>query len=73
MIHKYSMNGLHIVLDVNSGAVHIVDKVVYDVLDFYKDCSFEEICEKLGDSYSEQELKELKDLEDKKGDSKLND
>lgn len=45
MIHKYSMNGLHIVLDVNSGAVHIVDKVVYDVLDFYKDCSFEEICE----------------------------
>ena len=58
MIHKYSMNGLHIVLDVNSGAVHIVDKVVYDVLDFYKDCSFEEICEKLGDSYSEQELKE---------------
>ena len=33
MIHKYSMNGLHIVLDVNSGAVHIVDKVVYDVLD----------------------------------------
>jgi len=73
MIHKYSMNGLHIVLDVNSGAVHIVDKVVYDVLDFYKDCSFEEICEKLGDSYSEQELKELKDLEDKKGDSKLDD
>ena len=58
MIHKYSMNGLHIVLDVNSGAVHIVDKVVYDVLDFYKDCSFDEICEKLGDSYSEQELKE---------------
>ena len=73
MIHKYSMNGLHIVLDVNSGAVHIVDKVVYDVLDFYKDCSFDEICEKLGDSYSEQELKELKDLEDKKGDSKLDD
>ena len=52
MIHKYSMNGLHIVLDVNSGAVHIVDKVVYDVLDFYKDCSFDEICEKLGDSNS---------------------
>ena len=31
------MNGLYIVLDVNSGAVHIVDKIVYDVLDFYKD------------------------------------
>ena len=40
MIHKYSMNGLHIVLDVNSGAVHIVDKVVYDVLVKYADEDF---------------------------------
>ena len=37
MIHKYSMNGFNIVLDVNSGAVHVVDDAVYDVLDFYKE------------------------------------
>ncbi|MFA9382041.1 MAG: 4Fe-4S cluster-binding domain-containing protein, partial [Acetanaerobacterium sp.] len=33
LIHKYSLNGYNIVLDVHSGAVHIVDKVTYDVLD----------------------------------------
>lgn len=37
MIHKYEMNGLFIVLDVNSGAVHVVDRVVYDALDAYPD------------------------------------
>jgi len=35
MIHKYKKNGLNIVLDVNSDSIHIVDDVVYDLLDFY--------------------------------------
>lgn len=33
MIHKYKLNGFNIVLDVNSGGVHIVDDLTYDVLD----------------------------------------
>lgn len=33
MIHKYSLKGYNIVLDVNSGAVHIVSPVFYDLLD----------------------------------------
>lgn len=33
MIHKYFLNGYYIVLDVNSGAVHVVDKLFYDMLD----------------------------------------
>ena len=32
MIHQYKQNGFNIVLDVNSGGVHIVDDVTYDVL-----------------------------------------
>ena len=32
MVHQYRNNGLNIVLDVNSGSVHVVDDVVYDVL-----------------------------------------
>ena len=32
MIHQYQNNGYRIVLDVNSGAVHIVDELVYDVI-----------------------------------------
>ena len=32
MIHQYKNNGFNIVLDVNSGSVHVVDDVVYDVI-----------------------------------------
>ena len=32
MIHQYKNNGYNIVLDVNSGSVHVVDDIVYDVL-----------------------------------------
>ena len=45
MIHKYKLNGYNIVLDVNSGAVHIVDDLAYDVLDF----TDEDMCETLND------------------------
>lgn len=32
LIHQYKNNGYNIVLDVNSGSVHVVDDVVYDVI-----------------------------------------
>lgn len=32
MIHQYKNNGYNIVLDVNSGSVHVVDDVVYDMI-----------------------------------------
>ena len=32
VIYKYKNNGYNIVLDVNSGSVHVVDDVVYDVI-----------------------------------------
>ena len=35
MIHKFRKNGKNIVVDSNSGAVHIVDDMIYDILDFY--------------------------------------
>ncbi len=34
MIHKYSMNDLNIVLDVESGSIHIFDEIAYDLVDF---------------------------------------
>ena len=30
MIHQYISNGYHIVMDVNSGSVHVMDKTAYD-------------------------------------------
>jgi uncharacterized protein len=32
LIHQYKNNGYNIVLDVNSGSVHVVDDMVYDVI-----------------------------------------
>ena len=62
MIHKYELNGLYIVLDVNSGGGHIVDKLTYDLLDyavppFATECP-QEILDKLGGTYDIDELKE---------------
>lgn len=37
MIHKYSLNGCNIALDVNSGAVHIFDDLSYRMLGFFED------------------------------------
>ena len=32
MIHQYKSNGFNIVMDVNSGSVHVVDDIVYDMI-----------------------------------------
>lgn len=67
MIHKFAMNGLNIVLDVNSGAVHVVDKVTYEVLDFYKEKDINFIKENLTNFSSdeiEEAYKEILELEE---------
>ncbi len=58
MVHQYKNNGYNIVLDVNSGAVHIVDDIVYDVLPLYEDQSEDEIIASLKGTYAIDELKE---------------
>lgn len=37
MIHQYRLNGYNIVLDVNSGAVHLMDDLSFDLLDMLGD------------------------------------
>ena len=34
-IHKFEQNGTYILLDINSGAVHVVDKMIYDMMDIF--------------------------------------
>lgn len=46
MIHQYKNNGYNIVLDVNSGAVHIVDEVVYDMISLVESILEETITDK---------------------------
>ena len=51
MVHQYRNNGYNIVLDVNSGAVHVVDDVVYDIIPLFESCTEEEIISRLGQAY----------------------
>ncbi|MCR5792088.1 MAG: thioether cross-link-forming SCIFF peptide maturase [Lachnospiraceae bacterium] len=37
MVHQYKNNGFNIVLDVNSGCVHVVDDLVYDIIELYQE------------------------------------
>lgn len=60
-IHKFFLNNRYIVLDVYSGAVHVVDNIVFDILDYYKDNSLEEIIEKLKEKYEVSQIEEAYD------------
>ena len=65
MIHKYYLNGFYIVLDVNSGAIHIVDEISYKVLDIINAPLFEQcpdfVIQKLNDEYKENEIRSAYD------------
>lgn len=66
MIHKYTLNGYHIVLDTNSGAVHIFDEIPFEMLDFLKDSVPDEapaeMKEAMGSRWDEEAYEELKEL-----------
>lgn len=55
-------------LDVNSGSVHAVDEIVYDIVPLFETMDLEEIKEKLEDKYSEKDIfeayEEIKDAKE---------
>ena len=69
MIHRYKNNGYNIVLDVNSGSVHVVDELVYDIIGLLDEGKArEEICQTLESDYKREEisqaLEEIQELKD---------
>ena len=71
MIHQYQNNGYSIVLDVNSGCVHVVDQMCYDLIacldrsnpeqtkdTLALDSTWNMVKEELGQMYDETELRE---------------
>ncbi len=72
MIHKFSLFGTNIVMDVNSGAVHIFDDVAYEVLEHYENNSYERIVELLSTKYKSEEIGEaIKDIDSLKAEGML--
>lgn len=62
MIHKFKAKDINILLDVNSGGVHVIDDVTYDLLDqvkppFTPECP-SEVFQALGEKYTETEIRE---------------
>lgn len=58
VVHQYKNNGFNIVLDTNSGAVHVVDEIVYDVIPLFEEHSLEDIINKLSSKYSKEDITE---------------
>lgn len=51
MIHQYKLHGYNIVLDVCSGAVHVVDDVAYDIIAMFEDHGRDEVISAMCDRY----------------------
>ena len=78
MVHCYKLGGLNIVLDICSGSVHVVDEVVYDVIEMYESHTKEDIISAMLEKYADDpevtrsELETcFEDLEDLKAEGKL--
>lgn len=67
MIHKFRMHNKNIVLDVNSGAVHELDDLAYELLEYFGETE-QLIMARFSDNYSREEvleaLDELKELKE---------
>lgn len=63
MIHKYIFKDEYIVMDINSGAVHVVDPVVYDALDYIDSPAYdrEAVRKALGGRYPASDIEEAMD------------
>ena len=61
MVHEFKNNGYDIVLDVNSGAIHVVDDVTYDVIGMYEEHTRDEILRELSERYPQTEVEEAID------------
>ncbi len=55
MIHQYKLNGYNIVLDVYSGAVHLVDEVAYDVISLFATTPHDQIVARMMEKYGHLE------------------
>ena len=64
MIHQYKLGGFNIVLDVCSGAVHVVDEVAYHMISLFEDNDREAVISAAEKKYAGQEGISRRDLEE---------
>ena len=64
MIHAYKMNGYNIIIDQNSGCVHSVDEVAFDIITMYENTPKDEIKSVILNKYSGKDDVNEKDIEE---------
>ncbi|OZV10705.1 thioether cross-link-forming SCIFF peptide maturase [Tissierella sp. P1] len=58
-MHKFHLNNKYIILDVNTGAVHVVDKIVYEIIDYYGEKTIDEIKNTFKSTYGEKAVEDV--------------
>ena len=64
MIHQYQLGGYNIVLDVCSGAVHVVDEIAYDIIGLYETVALDEIVRQMREKYPDVPEEEIRECYD---------
>ncbi len=61
MIHQYKQGGFNIVLDVCSGAVHVVDEVAYDIIGMFEEMDKAQVIKAVSEKYSDISTEDIED------------
>ena len=61
MIHQYKLGGFNIVLDVCSGAVHVVDEVAYDIIELFEKTDRETVIKEIATRYKSIDNSEIEE------------
>ncbi len=58
MIHKYSMNGYNIVIDINTSSIHVLDDAAFAILNYVEKNTLEEVLTKFDDEFPKIDIVE---------------
>ena len=64
MVHQFKNNGYNIVLDVQSGAIHVVDEVTYDLIAIFENNSKEYVVDEIHKKYTDIPVEEIEEIYD---------
>lgn len=61
MVHQYKLNGFNIVLDVDSGSIHLVDDLVYEIIMLFEKADRDGIVRALSDRFDSDDIRSALD------------
>ena len=62
MIHRFKNNGYNVVIDINSGAIHVVDEIAYEFLGLWQDSDRQSALAEMIKNHPEVEAKEIEEI-----------